>query len=194
MMMMMIIIIKDFWAATSLHTSHSLSEFHFAFSHVRYQNLLHCYFLFCLCLIPPNSTLLFYPHLCETSTIQHRSPDTHTSPDHFRTSLTFTPDLPPVGLFDPADEGTKTLRNVRNYVNSDTAKYPTTFKSQPLYIRHTSPVCVTCTVNYLSCTLHTSHCRADCNRCDENCALLGYYAASSDNSLPTFRDILSDDA
>jgi len=23
---------------------------------------------------------------------------------------------------------------------------------------------------------------------DENCARLGYYAASSDNSLPTFRD------
>ena len=23
---------------------------------------------------------------------------------------------------------------------------------------------------------------------DENCALLGYYAASSSNSLPTFRD------
>jgi hypothetical protein len=23
---------------------------------------------------------------------------------------------------------------------------------------------------------------------DENCALLGYYAASSENSLPTFRD------
>jgi len=26
---------------------------------------------------------------------------------------------------------------------------------------------------------------------DENCALLGYYAASSGNSLPTFRDNLS---
>jgi len=26
---------------------------------------------------------------------------------------------------------------------------------------------------------------------DENCALLGYYAASSDNSIPTFRDNLS---
>jgi hypothetical protein len=26
---------------------------------------------------------------------------------------------------------------------------------------------------------------------DENCVLLGYYAASSGNSLPTFRDILS---
>jgi hypothetical protein len=26
---------------------------------------------------------------------------------------------------------------------------------------------------------------------DENCALLGYYAASSDNCLPTFRDNLS---
>ena len=25
---------------------------------------------------------------------------------------------------------------------------------------------------------------------DENCALLGYYAASSSNSLPTFRDNL----
>jgi hypothetical protein len=25
---------------------------------------------------------------------------------------------------------------------------------------------------------------------DENCALLGYYAAYRDNSLPTFRDIL----
>jgi len=49
-------------------------------------------------------------------------------------------------------------------------------------------VCVTCTVHYLSCTLHTSHCRADCNRCDDvKCALLGYYAASSDNSLKTFQ-------
>jgi hypothetical protein len=169
-------------------------NFHLTFSHVTYQNLLYCYFSFCLRLIPPTSTLLFYPHLFTTSTIQYRSPDTHTSPDHFRTYLTFTPDLQPVGLFDPADKSTRTPRNVRNYVNSDTAKYPTTFKSQPLFIGYNSPVCVTCTVNYLSCTLRTPHCRADCNRCEENCALLGYYAASSDNSLPTFRDILSDDA
>jgi len=26
---------------------------------------------------------------------------------------------------------------------------------------------------------------------DENCALLGYYAASSGNSLPMFRDLLT---
>jgi len=38
----------------------------------------------------------------------------------------------------------------------------------------------------LSCT--TSGFRREV---DENCAVLGYYAASSDNSLPTFRDKLS---
>ena len=161
--------VKETWGAASLHTSLLHQNFHFAFPHVRYQNLLYCYFLFCLCLISPNSTLLFYPHLFTTSTIQHRSPDTHTSPHHFRISLTFTPDLQPVGLFDPADEGTRTPRNIRNSVKSDTAtKYPTTFKSQPLFIGYNSPVCVcvcvTCTVHYLSCTLHISHCRADCNR------------------------------
>jgi hypothetical protein len=125
-------------------------NFHFAFSQVRYQNLLYGYFSLCLRLIPPTFTLLFYPHLFTTSTIQHRSPDTHISPDHFRTSVTFTPDLQPVGLFDPADEGTRTPRNARNYANSDTAKYPRTFKSQPLFVGYNSPVCVTCTVNYLS--------------------------------------------
>jgi hypothetical protein len=30
--------------------------------------------------------------------------------------------------------------------------------------------------------------RALCREADESCALLGYYAASIDNNLPTFRD------
>jgi len=185
------------WLKTSVVLLHYTllilyQNFHFAFSHVRCQNLLYHYFLSCLCLIPPASTLLFYPHLFTNSTI-HAALRTAThlliTSVHLQPS---PPDIQPVGLFGPADEGTRTPRNVRNY---DTAKYPPTLKSQPLFIGYNSPLCVTCTGNYLSCTLNTSHCRADCNRYDdENCALLGYYAASSDNSLPTFRDILSDDA
>ena len=38
----------------------------------------------------------------------------------------------------------------------------------------------------LSCTISGFRCKLD-----ENCAVLGYYAASSDNSLRTFQDKLS---
>jgi len=65
--------------------------------------------------------------------------------------LTFTAHLQPVGLFDPADEGTRTPRNIRNYVNSNTAKYPTTFKSQELFIGYNSPLCLSVCLSVCLC-------------------------------------------